>query len=438
MFIYVESILIILFEISCCVLFYGTFGHKRNKENAFINILQIFLLFICEMFSAYFMQKNFYIRQLFKIIIISAIMHWHMNISYMKSIFLAWLHNGLLLVSDYIAFCIIIKLFSSDSVVSQSYGAEGTFAALLGKAVLLLCILLIRKGVDKKVMDMPADSEWIRLLLFPVLTITFTAAMLSNFKYLDTSGQADALLIIAIGLAGLNIVVFYLIKIIVERDIQIRENKAFLIQARDQMDMYRSLSEDFDSQKGKIHEYNNQIFCIGTMLGKKQYLELEAYMTKLYGRLDEEAYVINTNNAIIDAVLNEKYRKAVQKGIAFVFKVNDLSDLGIGDEDVVTILANLLSNAIEACEKCWDERVIKLKFIKNEDKVIIAVKNTYNDTIRYENGEIKTTKTLKPEEHGIGIKNILKNIEKYRGSYVIQKQDKEFFFSIIIPYHNRI
>lgn len=51
----------------------------------------------------------------------------------------------------------------------------------------------------------------------------------------------------------------------------------------------------------------------------------------------------------------------------------------------------------------------------------------------YENGEIKSTKTSSLDEHGVGIKNVLKSIEKYGGSYVIEDKNKEFFFSIIIP-----
>jgi hypothetical protein len=50
-----------------------------------------------------------------------------------------------------------------------------------------------------------------------------------------------------------------------------------------------------------------------------------------------------------------------------------------------------------------------------------------------ENGEIKTTKMLRTEEHGVGIKNIIEVIEKYNGSYVIKNDDEEFYFSIVIP-----
>ena len=214
---------------------------------------------------------------------------------------------------------------------------------------------------------------------------------------------------------------------------KIHENKVFQIQARDQLEMYKSISENFDNQKRKTHEYKNQISCIESLLDKKQYSKLEEYVKKINGFLNNEPDTINTNNVIVNAILNTKYQEADAKGIVFVFRVNDLSDLKIKDEDVVTILSNLLNNAIEACETCEGKKVIKFKFIKEDDMTIIAVKNTFNYDVKYENGEIKSTKTTNVDEHGVGIKNVLKSIEKYGGSYVIEDKNKEFFFSIIIP-----
>ena len=100
---------------------------------------------------------------------------------------------------------------------------------------------------------------------------------------------------------------------------------------------------------------------------------------------------------------------------------------------MVIILSNLLNNAIEACGTCEDKKVIKFKFVKEDDLIIVVVKNTFNYDIIYENGEIQCTKTSDVDEHGIGIKNVIKIIEKYGGSYVIEDKNKEFYFSIIIP-----
>ena len=131
--------------------------------------------------------------------------------------------------------------------------------------------------------------------------------------------------------------------------------------------------------------------------------------------------------------MNTKYQEALSKDIVFVFKINDLSEIAIQDEDVVTILSNLLNNAIEACEQCENDKIIKIKLVKEDDFTIIAVKNTYNGTLQYENNEIKTTKKENEEEHGVGIKNIIKVIEQYDGSYVIESNHMEFAFSIMIP-----
>lgn len=149
--------------------------------------------------------------------------------------------------------------------------------------------------------------------------------------------------------------------------------------------------------------------------------------------MNEETEVINTNNVIVNAVLNSKYQEMIEKGILFVFRVNDLAEICISDEDVVTILSNLLNNAIEACEKSDDRKIIRLKFIKKDSKIIIAVKNTFNQPIRYEDGEIGTSKLLDSEEHGVGIKNVERILEKYGGIHVKKEIEKEFLFSIIIP-----
>lgn len=233
-------------------------------------------------------------------------------------------------------------------------------------------------------------------------------------------------------MVGMNIIVFHLINDIIEREIKLHENKTIYLQAKGQIDMYRSISENFDNQKRKTHEYKNQILCIESLLAKNQYKELEGYISGIHGSLNKELDAINTNNIIVNTILNIKYQEAMEKGIVFVFRINDLSDIRISDDDIITILSNLLDNAIEACEGCRDKKIIWVKFVKEYDNVIIAVKNTFNHVIRYENGEIKTSKISKKDEHGVGIKNIIRVIEKYGGEYVIKDKDKVFLFSIRI------
>ena len=431
MFELMQSVLLIFIEIMCCKIFYETFGKVRYK--GWINVIQFILLLGSVCLLAFGFSENFVIRQIANILTLSAFMLWHVKISLKKSFALAVLFDAFLLAMDYLVYLIIDWLALDSNLSEQLYGSGTVLAYLLVKVILFFFILVIRKQFGKKSIEMMLDTEWLRLLFFPVFTIAVIYAMLSVFEHVQTVEQANLLAVIAFGMVGMNIVVFYLINDIVEREMKLHENKVFQIQAKNQLEMYKSISENFDNQKRKTHEYKNQISCIESLLEKKQYSKLEEYVKKIYGSMNNEPDAINTNNVIVNAILNTKYHEAEEKGIVFVFRVNDLSELKMKDEDVVTILSNLLNNAIEACELCENNKVIKFKFIQEDDMIIIAVKNTFNYDVIYENGEIKSTKTSSVDEHGVGIKNIIKTIEKYAGSYVIEDKNKEFFFSIIIP-----
>ena len=197
------------------------------------------------------------------------------------------------------------------------------------------------------------------------------------------------------------------------------------------MDMYRSISENFESQKKKSHEFKNHILCIEGLLKEQQYGELIKYVGELTSNISHEKNAINTNHAIINAILNTKYQEAIEKNIVLICRVNDLSKICFSDEDVVVLLANLLNNAIEACEKCSEKRTIKLKFLQEDDNIVLSVKNTYAQPVHYINDEIVTSKIMNSEEHGVGIKNIINVVEKYNGTYVINSDNDEFIFSIM-------
>lgn len=286
---------------------------------------------------------------------------------------------------------------------------------------------------DNKNLVVLADTEWLRFIFFPIFTICVITAMIKMSEDIKNKAQENLFFVIACGLAGMNIVVFYLIYDILKRENKLQEERIYRIQVKNQIGMYRSISENFDKQKKMTHEYKNQIMCIDSLIKKKKYDSLESFVNKISGQISKELDFICTNNVIVDAVLNTKYQEIRDKGIVFVFKINDLSSLNISDEDVVVILSNLLNNAIEACEKCRGDKIIKLKIVIEDNNAIISVKNTYENAVIYENGEIQTTKILDTDEHGIGIKNIAETIRKYGGSYVIQNDEREFYFSIMIP-----
>lgn len=433
MFLYFFSLAIIAFEVVCCKMFFESFcqlpSERRNWQKALLIFLMISAYYVCGLTLSGWIV----IKQIIAVLVTTAIMLFYFRISIVKSLVLAMLYHGLLLLVDYLAYIGNSAIISKEGVVHNEYALEGNLVVVFSKVILFLCIILIRKRFGHKSTETLADAEWTRFLFFPIFTIITIVAMLMTFQYTENEAQAYALYSIAFGMVVMNVFVYYLINDIVIRETKLREKEILELQVKNQIEMYRSVSDNYEVQKRKSHEFKNQILCIESLLEDQEYEEASRYVNNISKTFMGERNVINTNHIIINAILNTKYQEAISKHIVFVFKVNDLSKIEMDDEDLVVVLANLLNNAIEACEKCEERKVLKFKFVLEDELIILSVKNTYNQLLIYDNEEIKTTKTVMPDEHGVGIKNVIRVVEKYGGEYVVQNDEKEFYFSILIP-----
>lgn len=429
---YILSIMLTALEIICCKIFFESFGKKRyeNSTRNFVIILSTIISCFLVVLALY---NKFIIKQILIIVMIALFMSVYVKVKLIKSIVLSLLFQGLLLSVDYLTLWVNLSLFKSLADINESHLIGASMIVVLAKIILFITVVIIRKKTGDKTADVLSNADFLRFMFFPIFTIFTIIALI------DTSGnganqrQNDVFLAISLCLACMNILLFYLINDILKREIRVRESDIFRLRAKNQTDTYRSISENFVKQRRRTHEYKNQILCIESLINTGNYEELKNYIKNINGHLSTELDYIKTNNVIVDAILNSKYRETLEKGIMFIFQLNDLSTIEIEDEDIVVILSNLLSNAIEACEKYSGKKVIKLKFIKDGDDIIISVKNTYNGKLEIRDGEIQSSKLTDIDEHGIGIKNIIDVIEKYQGSYTIQNDKEEFYFSIMLP-----
>ncbi len=429
---YIESFLIIVLEMLCCKIFYEIFGEKRKEKSIWSECLLFIILVFVSFFSTLLLGNVLLIKIVMSILEISIIMYAFFKITFIKSAILALLYMGLLFVVDYFCFLLSRTIFRGIVGIDDMNCLSGILLLMLGKTILFVIIVIVKKGIGIHAKVSLADDEWLRFIFFPVFTICITSTMILFLGKPQVNNKDIVYFIISFGLTGMNIFVFYLINDILKREERIHEDSLFRMQMKNQAQMYYSISENLEKQRQKTHEYKNKIVCIESLLQKKRYDELNEYIGNLSETLEKELDAITTNHVIIDAILNTKYNEMMEKDIIFVFKINDLSNVRLSNEDIIVILSNLLNNAIEACEQCKKKKIIKLKLVNEEDMLIISVKNTYENALMIQDNMYMTTKG-EQNEHGIGIRNIINVIKKYQGSYVIRPDKNEFFFSIMIP-----
>lgn len=428
MLLYIQSYLIIPLEVICCKIFYETFCSSR-KIKLIYQILCWGLLCGLIYISAFFLSGCFILKEAFVISIVAVLAKLYWGITYKKSFMLAFLFQSLVLVADYITIIIDSSLLSES--VNQNQTTQA-FLVLLTKMVLFLLVIIIKNLLRRSQLEYLEDVAWLKFMFFPIFTICIIIALISKPELMINENQKQIFWVVALGLVGMNIMLFYLLQDVAKRERELLEKRIFEREANHKFALYESMAVATKQQREISHEYQNQLICIQSLIHARQYKKLEEYMKQITGMVLKNLDYIDTNNVIVNAILNEKYTQALNQGIVMVCKINDLAEMRIRDQDIALLLSNLLNNAIEACHKCTFEKVIKVKFILEDDNVVLSVKNSYDGNIIFLEGEYVTTKNNKLN-HGIGMKNMIQVIEKYDGFYSIKHDEKYFSFSLVIP-----
>ena len=431
---YIADITILAVEIICYLIFFGIFARGKKikvKQKISAICLLISIVYVCVHFL-----KNYTIVKLLMIMLTMLIViRFLYEISAIKTIILTLLIQGIIGVIDYIVIMIVTARYNNIDILEDSTDLIGVLVIIASRIILFLLLITVKRiSVIKKknVIDM-SNKEWLQFLIFPIFTLITVIVMTNSMITSYHEDIVNVYYVIAIVLIVLNMVVFHLINEILENSQRIREADVLKQQSIGQLELYNSLRKNYDIQRKRTHEYKNQIMCIDSLLKKKNYNKLEEYINSIFDKLDGQLDMVDTNNEVVNAVINAKYYEALQNDVLFILKINDLSHIKVSDEDIVTILSNLLDNAIEAAGQCdIDKRTVGIKLLYEADVLSIAVSNSYKTEPEImEDGYMRTVKDDK-EQHGLGIRNVVATLEKYNAEYIIDYKNGEFVFSIIM------
>ena len=373
----INSVIIITIEMITCRMLYESFVvRKKNITDKVYNMSMVLLIGVMFIISR-ILKTYIPVKLLAGMIAIVIYMYIMEQISIIKSAAIALIYYSVAIVLDYLIMLIMISIFGSLENVGNISETAGNSLIILSRAVFLLITIFLRQYSLRK-----------------------------NVNRVDVSNSDSY---------------------------KLRENEVLKQQAAGQIELYRTVSENFDRQRRKTHEYKNQMLCIETLAENGEYDKLKSYVKSITGNLNRELDMIDTNNKIVNAVLNAKYHEAVDNNILMVFKINDLSGINISDEDIVQVLSNLLDNAIEAARQCdINHRLIKLKFTCEDAHTILSVSNTYKYEPQITDDGYMITRKEEKQEHGFGLRNVMAVLDKYNARHVIRCESGEFFFAMML------
>lgn len=191
------------------------------------------------------------------------------------------------------------------------------------------------------------------------------------------------------------------------------------------------------------HDMRNHLLVIRDLAQKSRREELLSYIDSISEQIEAAQPPYRSGNDIADAIIADKNAKANKRGLKLSIS-GDLSGLMMEPSDVVTILSNLLDNAIEAVNRLYGkdlsegEKTINLEFRKNCNFLFILERNI-SDKPLSASGIISSKRS---PDHGFGIYNIRNTVRKYNGEFNINCQETGSLYrvetEVILPMSEKV
>lgn len=315
-----------------------------------------------------------------------------------------------------------------DVTIYETNKVYAIYAGIIGNS--LLYIILSMYIIFRKLSVFPSGRIYKRYFLAITGGIVFLLILCSMILDSNIIKQEDVVPLI---FSLLLIVTLLCISVYRKVISVLDENTHNKIEAEKnaiQKDYYTHVETNLKKLSILRHDFKNHLIIIQGYADQGEYEKLKNYIQSLHTELTPTD-LINTPSQLISSILNAKNEECRRQNISFHFE-QAFSKVSIEDFDIVTILSNLLDNAITAAAKC-EAGCICLKILQTGTYLEIDCVNNHAEQIKEERNVFHTTKTEQKEIHGLGITSMRKTVEKLRGKINIDYTDNSFHVSILLP-----
>ncbi|WFR59864.1 GHKL domain-containing protein [Anaerocolumna sp. AGMB13025] len=329
-------------------------------------------------------------------------------------------------------------LFATLPIAMESEKLRPLFNVTISQVfVILISHAVILQIIKKKNINELTHQQYLFAFgyaLFSIINIYILSVLLKD------SFSDGELVLVLITITGIVIINTHFLKFLEFASDNNRlqyENNLFLQQSKMQYQYYDNIEQQYRESLSILHDVKRHIRAIEELYRHKESETAVEYSKKISHKLDSFRLNDYTDNRMLNIILNDKMRVAEQKKIDFSCRIEEVDLNFIDNIDLTTIFANLLDNAIEACQDLGDVEsgksiVVQVGAFNN--LVVITIKNTLKETI---SGVGNNMKSSKKNHSGIGLPNVINVISKYNGDFNIQKEGNMFVCSIILSKQGR-
>lgn len=202
---------------------------------------------------------------------------------------------------------------------------------------------------------------------------------------------------------------------------QLQANEKYL---QAQIDSYKKIGE---SARQTRHDFRHHSMVVAEYARNKDYQAILSYLSE-YDEKERGKYQETfCRNQAADTVLSAYASRCEHSGIEFHADVWLEGREEVSDYDLVTILANVLENAVNGCMETKEARKVEISIGTKGSKLVLVCKNNCASDILFENDLPQNR-----DRNGIGVESILSTAAKYSGVVDFSASDGVFICRVVL------
>lgn len=275
--------------------------------------------------------------------------------------------------------------------------------------------------------DIPFSS-WIGIVSVPIVTLVLLILFL-NISTLDNKIEV----ILAVTLIALvNIANYFLYSSTL--NIMRENNRKAIIEQQNEyyVKQFDLVKENMNNVERLKHDMKNHIFVLKTLYDNEEKDEYEGYVRELLKEMEGRKKLVNSGNIVVDSIVNYKLLGLVESDIEFLVNANIPDKLEVSDFDLTTILGNLLDNSVRAVKETKENKYLSIDMQYKSGRLIIRLVNSYMRVEQIKNGKYFISTKKDKHKHGIGLLNVERTVEKYKGMIDMKLVDNRFEAMVIL------
>ena len=292
--------------------------------------------------------------------------------------------------------------------------------------LLLAALTVIYLFRPSRTTERVPTAYWLTMLIIAVIS----TACLYTFRALGTrrmdngGGDQMTLSIVLSAFFVVNLLIYYLYFVLVKEHRAASDMKAMQAKLEQDLEFYRRSETLIQEYRSLRHELKNHFSVMEGLLREERYDQLRQYFADYAGKITPQLMEFHCPNRLVSSVISHQMNTALAAGVTLDVIAAVPETLGIADDDLCSLLSNMLDNGVEGCLRAG-QKSVKATLHTDKSALFITVTNPAPADVLTSNPDLTTTKP-NASGHGFGIPIIRRITEKYDGIVTFHMDDGWF------------